>query len=375
MRDPRLEKLADVLVNYSTGVRPGQLVRITAPSVASPLVAELYRRVVAAGGHPMVRLSPDELSEIFLKNASDEQLKYVNPVSLFEVERIDASIGVWADENTKALTNVDPKRMGLSQAARKPLMETFMQRAADGTLHWCGTQFPTQASAQDAEMSLAEYEDFVFSAGLLDRPDPVAAWRAVSERQQRLVDFLQRQVRLSRRRGQRHRRADERRRHDAGSTATATRISPTARSSPARWSNSVNGTVNFSFPAVHHGREVQDVRLTFKDGKVVDASASKGEEFLFSMLDMDAGSRFLGECAIGTNYNITRYTRNTLFDEKIGGTVHFALGAGYPETGNPNQSGLHWDMVVDLRHGGFVEIDGVKVNVDGRFTREGFPNP
>jgi aminopeptidase len=374
MRDPRLEKLADVLVNYSTGVRPGQLVRITAPSVASPLVAELYRRVVAAGGHPMVRLSPDELSEIFLKNATEEQLRYINPVSLFEVERIDASIGVWADENTKALTNVDPKRMGLSQAARKPLMEKFMQRAADGSLHWCGTQYPTQASAQDAEMSLAEYEDFVFGAGLLDRPDPVAAWKSVSERQQRLVDFL----------------AGKSDYRVVATNGTDVRMSVAGM----RWINcdghenfpdgevftgpvvdSVNGTVNFSFPAVHHGREVQDVRLKFKDGRVVDASASKGQDFLFSMLDMDAGSRFLGECAIGTNYNITRYTRNTLFDEKIGGTVHFALGAGYPETGNHNQSGLHWDMVVDLRHGGFVEIDGVKVNADGRFTREGFPNP
>jgi aminopeptidase len=138
---------------------------------------------------------------------------------------------------------------------------------------------------------------------------------------------------------------------------------------------SVNGTVNFSFPAVHHGREVEGVRLTFKDGKVVDASASKGEDFLISMLDTDAGSRFLGECAIGTNYDITRYTKNTLFDEKIGGTVHFALGAGYPETGNTNQSGLHWDMVVDLRKGGHVEIDGQKINVDGRFTKDGFPGP
>ena len=137
--------------------------------------------------------------------------------------------------------------------------------------------------------------------------------------------------------------------------------------------DSVNGRIHFSFPAVHHGREVDGVRLTFRDGKVVDAAADKGEAFLISMLDTDAGSRFLGECAIGTNYDITRYTRNTLFDEKIGGTVHFALGAGYPETGNNNQSGLHWDMVVDLRHGGFVEIDGTKVNVDGKFTREGFP--
>ncbi len=139
--------------------------------------------------------------------------------------------------------------------------------------------------------------------------------------------------------------------------------------------DSVNGQINFSFPAVHHGKECDGVKLTFKDGKVVDASASKGQEFLFSMLDMDAGSRFLGECAIGTNYRITRYTKNTLFDEKIGGTVHFALGAGYPETGNNNQSGLHWDMVVDLRHGGYIEIDGQQISVDGKFIRDDFPCP
>jgi aminopeptidase len=136
---------------------------------------------------------------------------------------------------------------------------------------------------------------------------------------------------------------------------------------------SVEGQVNFSFPAVHHGRECDGVKLTFKNGKVVDAAATKGLDFLMSMLDMDAGARFLGECAIGTNYDIQRYTRNTLFDEKIGGTCHFALGAGYPESGNTNQSGLHWDMVVDLRPGGYVEVDGVKINVDGRFTRAGFP--
>jgi aminopeptidase len=138
--------------------------------------------------------------------------------------------------------------------------------------------------------------------------------------------------------------------------------------------DSVNGVVHFSFPAVHGGHEVEDVRLTFKDGKVVDASAAKGQEFFISMLDMDGGSRFLGECAIGTNYSITRYTKNTLFDEKIGGTVHFALGAGYPETGNSNQSGLHWDMVVDLRRGGYVEIDGVKVSENGNFTNKDYPN-
>ena len=380
MRDPRLERLADVLVNYSVGVKPDQLVRVSGPPVAQPLVVELYRKVIAAGGHPTVRMVPEELSEIFFKTASDEQLRFCNPLAAHEYETIDCSIGIWGEENTKALTNVDPRKIGLAEAARKPLMEIFMKRAAEGKLKWVGTQFPSQASAQDAEMSLAEYEDFVFTAGMLDRPDPVAAWRQVSERQQRLADLLN--TRAAAPGGGDYR--------VVAANGTDVRLSVAG----SNWINcdghenfpdgevftgpvldSVNGTIYFSFPAVHHGREVQGVRLTFKHGKVVEASASKGEDFLISMLDTDAGSRSLGECAIGTNYDITRYTKNTLFDEKIGGTVHFALGMGYPESGNSNQSGLHWDMVVDLREGGYVEIDGQRVNENGRFTREGFPGP
>jgi aminopeptidase len=374
MRDPRLEKLADVLVNYSVGVKKDNVVRISGPPLAQPLIAEIYRKVIAAGGHPLLRMNPEELGEIFLKHASEEQLRYVSPLQLREYETIDCSIGVWAEENTKSLTNVDPKRIGMSQAARKPLMEIFMKRAAEKQLHWTGTQFPTQGAAQDAEMSLEEYEDFVFTAGKLNDADPAAQWRKVSERQQRLADFLN----------------GKKDYHVVAANGTDVRMSVAGM----RWINcdghenfpdgevftgpvidSVNGQINFSFPAVHNGRECDGVRLTFKDGKVVDASATKGEDFLISMLDTDAGSRFLGECAIGTNYDITRYTRNTLFDEKIGGTVHFALGMGYPETGNSNPSGLHWDMVVDLRPGGYIEIDGVRVNQNGRFTREGFPNP
>jgi aminopeptidase len=367
-----MEKLADVLVNYSVGVKPGQLVRISGPPISQPLIVELFSKVVAAGGHATVRMVPEELNEIFLKTAKDDQLGFLNPVNLYEYEKIDCSIGIWAEENTKALTNCDPKKIGLTQAARKPLMDTFMKRAAEGSLHWVGTQYPCQAPAQDAEMSLAEYEDFVFHAGLLDQPDPVLAWRRISERQKRLVDFLngKTQYRVVSANG------TDVRMSLAGKTwinCDGHENFPDGEVFSGPVIDSVNGQVNFSFPAVHHGREVQDVKLTFKNGKVVDASASKGEDFLFSMLDMDAGSRSFGECAIGTNYDIQQYTRNTLFDEKIGGTVHFALGAGYPESGNANQSGLHWDMVVDLRHGGFVEVDGVKVNVDGKFTREGFP--
>ena len=319
-------------------------------------------------------MSPEELSEILSQTRRpDEQLKYSNPLAVHEMQTIDCWINVWAEENTRLLTNIDPKKVGLTQAARKPEYDIFFKRAAEGQLHWSATQFPTQACAQDAEMSLADYEDFVFGACLLNLPDPVAGWRKMSEGQQRLVDFL-------------NGKSDY---HVVAANGTDVRLSVAGH----KWINcdghenfpdgevftgpvldSVNGNIHFSFPAVYEGREVQDVKLKFRDGKVVDATASKGQDFLYAMLDMDGGSRFLGECAIGTNYNVRQFTRNTLFDEKIGGTVHFALGAGYPETGNTNQSGLHWDMVVDLRPGGFVEIDGVKVNENGKFTRDEWPD-
>jgi aminopeptidase len=374
MRDPRLTKLAGVLVNYSVGVKKGQLVRVSGPPISQPLILAVYEKVIEAGGHPAVRMVPEELNEILLKNGDDDQLRFCNPIGLYEYERLDCSIGIWAEENTKALTNCDPKKISLTQAARKPLMDIFMKRAAEGKLRWVGTQYPSNACAQDAEMSQAEYEDFVFAAGLIDQPDPIAAWRKISERQQRLTDFL-------------NGKTDYRVRAANG---TDVRMSVAGKT----WINcdghenfpdgevftgpvieSVEGQINFSFPAVHHGRECDGIRLAFRNGKVVDATATKGLDFLISMLDMDGGSRSLGECAIGTNYGIQRYTRNTLFDEKIGGTCHFALGAGYPETGNNNQSGLHWDMVVDLRQGGSVEIDGITVMEDGRFSKEGFPGP
>jgi len=372
MRDSRLAKLADVLVNFSVGVKAGQLVRLAGPTVAEPLIVELYRQVVAAGGHPFVQITPDVLEEIFYKNANADQLAYQNPIRKFITETIDCSIGIWGEENTKALTHCDPAKIAAASAANQPNVKRFMERSAEGRLNWVGVQFPCHAAAQDAEMSLAEYEDFVFNACLLNQPDPVAAWKAVSERQQRLVDFLN----------------GKKDYHVVAANGTDVRMSVAGRT----WINcdghlnfpdgevftgpvldSVNGTICFSFPAVHNGREVNDVKLTFWDGKVIHAEASKGKDFLLSMLDMDAGSRFLGECAIGTNYSIDHYTKNTLFDEKIGGTVHFALGAGYPETGNTNQSGLHWDMVVDLRPGGYIEIDGEKFSENGKFLKEGFP--
>lgn len=372
MRDPRIDRLADVLVNYSIGVKKGQLVRLAAPPAAMPLIAALYDKVLAAGGQPFVRIAPEETTEMLAKHGSDNQLLFCNPVTLYEYEKIDCSIGIWAEDNTRALTHCDPKRLGIIQSARKPLNDIFFSRAASGQLKWVGTQYPTQACAQDAEMSLDEYAQFVFQAGMLHKSDPVAEWKRISVGQQRLADYMNGKHDY----------------HVVAANGTDVRMSvanhlwincdghenfPDGEVFSGPVIDSVNGQINFSFPAVYNGREVQDVKLTFRDGRVVDAQASKGLDFLISMLDMDAGSRSLGECAMGTNYAIRQYTRNTLFDEKIGGTVHFALGAGYPETGNSNQSGLHWDLVVDLRQGGYVEIDGVKINVDGKFTMDGFP--
>lgn len=387
MRDNRLDQLARVIVEYSTGVKPGQLVRLTGEPVAIPLLEALYEQCVRVGAFPYIKCSPESVIEFFYENASEQQLKHVNPVALYEIEKIDVSISLWAETNTKALSRVDPKRQGMASAARKPIFKVFMERAGKPKgdpkkLNWCGTLYPTLASAQDAEMSLRQYADFVFKAGHLDKPDPVAHWRKIEAQQQRVVDFLQGKKEL----------------HFKTANGTDLRVNVDGNT----WINcaghenfpdgevftgpnlkakdgGVNGIVRYSFPAVHNGREVHGIELVFEKGRVVKASATKNEDFLKEMLAMDEGASNLGEIAIGTNYSITEYSKNTLFDEKIGGTFHAAVGAGYPESGNSNESGLHWDMVCDLRKsadgkgGGTIAIDGEVFSRDGKFVFDGWP--
>jgi len=372
MRDPRLNKLAKVLVDYSIAVKPGQLVRISGPSVAEALIVELSREVVLAGAHPAVYMTPDEIEEIMYKHASDEQLKYISPMTWTMVDKIDASIGIWASTNTRSLTNCDPAKQATRSAAMRPFKNQFFQRASTGKLKWVGTQFPCLANAQDAEMSLAEYEQFVFRAGLLDRADPPAEWKKIAERQQRLAEALTGTKEI----------------HITTPQGTDIRFGVDGR----KWINccghenfpdgevftgpveqATEGTAVYSFPGCHGGREVPDIVLKFKAGKVVEATAKKNEDFLIKMLDQDDGARTLGELAFGTNYSIENYTKNTLFDEKIGGTFHAAVGSGYPETGSKNQSGLHWDMVCDLRSGGKVYADGKLISENGRFAHPDWP--
>jgi aminopeptidase len=374
MQDPRIDKLADVLVRYSTAIQPDDLVRLSGPPVARPLVVALYRAVLRAGGHPHVRIVPDECEEVKLDLASEEQLRYEDPLDLFTVERIDVSIRIRGEDNTKALTSVSPERQTLASQARKKHFTRFLERAAGGKLRWVTTQFPCHAAAQDAQMSLAAYEQFVFRAGLLELDDPAAAWREVSRRQQRLADHLNRakEVRFTTPQGTDLCVGTEGRKWiNCDGKANF----PDGEVFTGPLEDATEGTVAYSFPAVHGGREVDGIRLKFKQGRVVDATAAQSEEFLVAMLDQDQGARLLGEIALGTNYSVRQYTKNTLFDEKIGGTFHAALGAAYPETGSKNLSGLHWDMVCDLRRGGKVYVDGKLVSENGRFLDPSWPQP
>ena len=366
MADRRLEVLARVLVEYSMDVQPGQLVTITASSpVAAPLIREAYRRVLARGGNPLVQVGIPGLSEILFRNASDEQLRYIRPDERITPEMADCALNIMSDVNTKELSGIDPTRQMIRRQARTDLFQTYLQRSAEQKLRWCLTLFPTEAFAQDAEMSLADYEEFVYSAGLLDADDPVEEWSKVSREQQRLIDWLSGKksihvtapdtdltLDIS---GRTFIKADGKYNFPDGEIFTG----------PVE--NSVNGHVRFSFPSSVDGREVDDIQLWFEEGKVVKATAEKNQEYLERTLDTDDGARYLGEFAFGTNRGIDRFTGNILFDEKIGGTMHMAVGSGYPETGSTNESAVHWDMICDLRGESEVRVDGQLFIKDGEF--------
>ena len=391
MHDPRLAKLADVLVRYSTQIKKGDLVAIIGDPTGMPLVGELYRAVVAAGGNPFFWPRSEDLQELLVAGGTDEQIAFANPVLQDLINRVDVTLSFWAEGNTKFLSRYDSRKVALLQQGRKPYMQTFMRREKEGTLRWCGTQFPTQASAQDAEMSLSQYADFVFRAGLLHLPDPVAAWQQIAEKQERVCDYL---------RGKKILRfvvpphkgpfGDNDGTDLTVDVSKATWINCCGHSNfpdgevfagptlPSDGGLGVQGHVNYTFPAVYMGREVHGVRLQFNAGRVTDARASKGQDFLHQMLDQDEGARNLGEIAIGTTYGIEDFSRNSLFDEKIGGTFHAAVGAGYPKSGSNNVSGLHWDMICEMRQrlgcpGGEIYADGELFHKNGRFLKAGLP--
>jgi len=365
MLDPRLEKLAHILVTHSLSIQKDDLFVISGSELATPLIKEVYRQAIDLGAHPFVKLGFDGLAEIFYKNASDEQLQFVSPIDKFELETVNARLGILSPLNTRSMTNIDPNKQALSSKAHQELQDLFLQRAANKELRWCITQYPTNSAAQDADMSLGDYENFIFQAAHVDKKDPVQYWQNIHQEQERIKNLLESKKII----------------HIVAKDTDLT-LSVENR----KWINcsgkenfpdgevftgpvedSAEGYISYSYPGVYGGRLVENIKLCFENGKVVDAEASTGKEFLIAMLDMDEGARYLGEFAFGMNYGIQTFTKNTLFDEKIGGTIHLAVGSAYPESGSNNKSGLHWDMVCDLRKKGEVYADDELIYKNGKF--------
>ena len=363
MTDPRITKLAKLLIHYSLDIKPGQKMRISTHPLANELTLAAYEEAIKAGANVYVEQPIEELPEIFFKYASDEQLDFVQPVRKFILETFDADLSIDASYNRRVLSGVDPKKMARSAKARAGLAKTFMERSARGELHWCLTVFPNNANAQDADMSLHDYTEFVFGAGMLNEADPTEFWREEGRRQAKLVEWLKGgdQVTLK------------------GSNIDMTLSIKDRVFMPAdgRYNfpdgeiftgpveNSASGWVRFKYPAIFMGQEVADIELRFENGKAVKETASKNQDLLTSTLNTDVGARFLGEWGIGTNYGIKLFTKDMLFDEKIGGTMHFALGGSYPETGGKNESAIHWDMLCDMNESE-VKVDGELFYKDGK---------
>jgi len=360
MPDARVNRLAKVLVHYSRKVRRGQVVMIGGPAAAEPLVLEVGREVLRAGGHPTYRMAPDAASEVFYAEAGRAQLVFLPKSFLAAVREVDHLINVLAEVNTQALAAVAPWRQRLAEAARRPVTEAVMRKN-----QWTLSLFPTAAYAQNAGMSLEEFEAFAYAAMRTDRKDPVAEWRKARAMQQNLIARLKGADRIRIVAPDTDLVMSVKGRRFLGAYGTHNMPDGEVFTGPVE--TSAEGCIRYTYPVCHRGKEVADVRLEFQKGRVVKATAAKNEAFLRQMIDIDAGARYLGELGIGTNYGIARFIKNILFDEKIGGSIHLALGRSYKETGGTNKSALHWDMICDLRQGGRIEVDGKVLQADGKF--------
>lgn len=366
MTDLRVERLAHLLVDYSVDVQPGDRVAILAAPVATPLILAVYERVLKRGGFPDLGLTLPGLEEIFFRQASAEQLADISPVRKLFFEEYDGLISIRSETNTRELSGVDPVRQVERQKALAPMLQRYMERGATGELKWNGSLYPTGAYAQEADMSLRDYEDFVYRACYCDRDDPVAAWQQVHNEQAKVIDWLKGRDHVQVKGSNVDLTLSIKERAFVNSDGRHNMPSGEVFTGPVE--TSAQGWVRFSYPAITNGREVTGIELTFEAGKVVGATAKKNEPYLLQMLDTDEGSRYLGEFAIGTNFGIQQFTKNILFDEKIGGSFHMAVGAGYPETGSKNRSAIHWDMICDMREDGEIWVDGDLLYEQGKFV-------
>jgi len=373
MTDKRAANLAKTLVNYCVTVKEKDRVGIIAQPPATPLIQAVLREVLRKGGYPYLlpysvplpTLAYEGLAQIYFEEANPDQLNHVDVFWKTLNEEFDVRIFIQSEYNTQSLRDTPPEKVKIRRQAHKEIFDTYFERMSTGDLRRVSTLFPTQAYADDAGMTLKEFEDYVYSTTFSDCDDPVKEWNRIRDEQQVLVDWLK---------GKKHVQVVGP--HVDLTLSIEDRVfinsdgkqnMPSGEIFTGPVEDSAQGWVRFTHPAILTGREVEGVELHFENGRVVKASADKNENFLLTMLDLDEGSRYLGEFAIGTNVKINRFIKKILFDEKIGGTFHMALGKGYPITGSVNQSAIHWDMICDMREGGQIIVDGELFYDSGEF--------
>ena len=366
MTDARVAQIAEVIIRYSLNIQPGDKLSIRGNTLAEPLIKEAYRAAIRAGANVVTQITLPGLQKIFMDESNDDQRAWISPFSQTVTEDFDAILVIQSEDNTREGTGFDPDKLAQISKTNQPLQDCFFERAAEGQLKWCVTLFPTTAHAQDADMALEDYENFVFAACLPDRENPIAFWQQMEARQNKLIEYLNtvNEIHLVAPDTDLNVNVEGRKWINCSGKENF----PDGEVFTGPVENKTEGQVRFTYPAIHQGNEVVNAQLWFEKGRIVKAKADKGEDYLLDMLDRDEGARVLGEFAIGTNPGIQTFTRNTLFDEKIQGTVHMAVGMSYPESGGKNQSQIHWDMVCDMRQGGQLFADGKLIYQNGAFT-------
>lgn len=359
------EKLAKLAVNYSIKVKKGDRILVMGPVLAKEAFQALNIELLKAGGFPLSIPNIEGLDEILYKYGSKEQIQYVDDAIIRIFKEFNGMIDIFGDYNTRKDSLVDPKLIALSRSSpkRRELMEAYMDRMASGEFLWVLIPYPCNSFAQEANMDLFSYEEFIKKALLLDKDDPVAEWEKKFGEQEKVItklhEFKTGEIQVI-------------------GEDTDLKLSVKGR----KWVNScgqnnlpdgeiytgpveesINGKIKFTYPGIFQGQEIEGIYLEFKNGKVSKATAAKGDDLLKEILNVD-GANMVGEFAVGTNYGITKFTKNMLFDEKMGGTLHMSLGSGIKETGSKNKSAIHWDILKDMT------FPGSKIKIDGKIVYE-----
>lgn len=359
-----LKKYAQLLVNYCLEVKEGEKLYITTTTLAEPLVREVYREAMRKGAHVHTDFRFLGQNRIFMEEASDLQLRYVSPFLRQAMEEFDCYLYIRAPYNLREDGNISQAKAKVYGEAMKGVNKTYFARTATRELKRNLCQYPTLASAQQAGMSMEAYADFVYGACSLREDDPTQAWLKRRADQQKITDLLNKRQKV------RYVGKDidisfsTKGRTWINSDGQTNMPSGEVYTSPVE--DSVNGTIRFSYPGIYGGHETEGVTLWVKDGYIEKWEAKRGKEYLDKIFQIP-GTRRFGEAAVGTNYNISRMTKNILFDEKIGGTVHMAIGQSYLQCGGKNESSVHWDMITDMTNSGEIYADDEKIYENGKF--------